>query len=270
MSGEERIAAAFEAARSEGRAALMPYMMGCFPDREAALAIARAYTEGGADLIEVGVPFSDPLADGPAIHAAATRALEGGATLDGSLEAIAALGDVPAVVMCYANMAFALGADGFAERLASAGAAGAIVPDLPVDEADEMREAFGGRGLALVPLVAPTSAPERRERICASARGFVYAVSDVGVTGERESLPEELAEFVAAVREAAAVPVAVGFGIGTPEQAAAVGRTADGVIIGSRLVREAGAASSAQDAAAGAREFLRSCREAMGQLATRG
>jgi tryptophan synthase alpha chain len=239
-TGVARISAAFSAARDEGRAALMPYMMGGFPDREDSLAVARAYAAGGADLVELGIPFSDPLADGPVIHAAATRALAGGATLEVALEAIGELGEgIPCVVMCYANMMLALGPRRFAGRIAAAGAAGAIVPDLPLEESGELREALGGEGLALAPLLAPTTPPERRARICAAAAGFVYVVSDVGVTGERDELPASLAELVRGARSAASVPAAVGFGIGTPEQAARVGAVADGVIIGSRLVRMA-------------------------------
>jgi tryptophan synthase alpha chain len=261
-SGEERIAAAFAAARSNDRAALMPYMMGCYPDPAGALAIAAAYADGGADLIELGVPFSDPLADGPVIHAAATAALANGATFDAALEPCRALDNaVPAVVMCYSNMVLALGRQAFATKLANAGAAGAIVPDLPLEEAGELRELLAAEGLALVPLVAPTTPEERRRRICASARGFVYVVSDVGVTGEREELPPQLADLLAAVSGEAEVPVAVGFGIGTPIQAASVGREADGVIIGSRLVREVAEASSIDNAASAVREFLAACRE---------
>jgi tryptophan synthase alpha chain len=157
-----------------------------------------------------------------------------------ALGAIDELGDgIPCVVMCYANMVLALGPRRFAGRIAAAGAAGAIVPDLPLEESGELREALAEEGLALAPLLAPTTPPERRARICAVAGGFVYVVSDVGVTGERDELPASLAELVGAVQSAASVPVAVGFGIGTPEQAAKVGAVADGVIIGSRLVRMA-------------------------------
>lgn len=262
--GAARIAAAFDAARSEGRAALMPYMMGGFPDHPASLAIAAAYADAGADLVEVGVPFSDPLADGPVIHAAATQALRNGGSLEGALEAVARLGDgVPAVVMCYANMVFALGPERFAGRLAAAGAAGAIVPDLPLEEAGEVREALAREGVAAVPLVAPTTPPERLRRICAAAEGFVYVVANVGTTGERDRLPPELGDLVAAVREQASVPAAVGFGIGTPEQAAEAGAMADGVIVGSRLVRAAAEAGGAEDAAAAVAEFIGAARAAM-------
>ena len=264
-TGLDRIEAAFAAARDEGRAALMPYMMGGFPDHEGALGVAAAYAEAGADLVEVGVPFSDPLADGPVIHAAATRALREGTDLDGALEACARLGDgVAAVAMCYVNMVLALGPRRFAGRLAAAGASGAIVPDLPLEESAEIRAALEAEGLALVPLVAPTTPAARRRQICEGAQGFVYLVSVAGVTGERDELPAGLAELAAAVRAEAGVPVAVGFGIATPGQAAAVGRLADGVIIGTRLVR---AVSEADGASAGARavaSFLREVRTALG------
>jgi tryptophan synthase alpha chain len=265
--GTEWIAAAFEAAKEEGRAALMPYMMAGYPDRETGLAVAAAYLDSGADLIELGVPFSDPLADGPTIHAAATTALEAGATLATALEVCQAVGEkVPVVFMAYANMVLAHGGEGkFAEMARAAGAAGVIVPDLPLDEAGEVRKAFEAAGLALVPLLAPTTPAERRKRICESARGFVYVVSTVGTTGERAEIPPAVAELVAATKAEAATPVAVGFGIGTPEQAAQVGEIADGVIIGSRLVRAAGEGGSPQGAADAVASFLSETRDALGR-----
>jgi tryptophan synthase alpha chain len=243
----------------------MPYMMGCFPDHDTSLAIASAYVDAGADLIELGIPFSDPLADGPTIHAAATTALEAGANVEAALELCTAVsGRLPVVLMVYANMVLAHGgAEAFALRAAESGAAGAIVPDLPLGEAEEIRDAFAAAGLALVPLVAPTTTAERLGRICAVARGFVYVVSTVGTTGEREALPEGLADLVAATKAESEVPVAVGFGIGTPEQAARVGEIADGVIIGSRLVRAAGEAPSPQGAAEAVASFLRETRAAL-------
>jgi tryptophan synthase alpha chain len=264
--GAERIAAAFGAAHDEGRAALMPYLMGGFPDSDTSLAVADAYVEAGADLVELGVPFSDPLADGPVIHAAATRALAGGATLESALavaERIARA--LPVVPMVYANMVVARGPAEFARLLASAGAAGVIVPDLPLDEAKEIGEALGEAGIPLIPLVAPTTPAERRRRICERAQGFVYVVSDTRVTGERDELPEGLAALVAAVREESPVPAAVGFGIGTPEQAAAVGRIADGVIVGTRLVRAVAEADGPERAAEAVATFIREARASMGQ-----
>ena len=235
----EAIARAF--AGHGKRAALMPYIMGGYPDLEASAEIGAACREAGADVVELGVPFSDPLADGPVIHAAATRALAAGATLDGVLGVCRTLSDgVAVVLMVYANAVLARGADAFAHAAAEAGAAGAIVPDLPHDEAGPVRAACDRAGLALVPLVAPTTTPERVDAIAADARGFVYAVAQVGTTGEREELPAGLRDLVARVREAAAVPVAVGFGVSTPDQARAVSDLADGVIVGSRVVRAAG------------------------------
>jgi tryptophan synthase alpha chain len=239
-AGPERIAAAFS---SHGKAAaLMPYLVGGFPDLEGSRAVGEACVEAGADLIELGVPFSDPLADGPTIHAAATAALDAGATLDGVLgvcEALAAR--VPVVLMVYVNPILACGTEAFAARAAGAGAAGLIVPDLPHEEAGELRAACDERGLALVPLVAPTTPPERLARIAADARGFVYTVTLTGTTGERDELPPELPATVARVRGATDLPVAVGFGISRADQARRVGEIADGVIVGSRVVRAAGA-----------------------------
>jgi tryptophan synthase alpha chain len=272
VSGEERIAAAFKAAADDGRAALMPYMMAGYPDRETGLAVAAAYVDAGADLIELGVPFSDPLADGPTIHAAATAALEAGATLETALEVCRSVSaDVPVVFMAYANMVLAQGgASTFARMAQTAGAAGVIVPDLPLDEAGEVREAFAAEGLALVPLLAPTTPAERRTRICEAARGFVYVVSTVGTTGERAEVPAALTELVEATKADAEVPVAVGFGIGNPEQAAQVGKIADGVIIGSRLVRAAGEGDSAEGAADAVASFLGETREALAAARSTG
>jgi len=243
----------------------MPYMMAGYPDRESSLAIAAAYADSGADLIELGVPFSDPLADGPTIHAAATAALAAGATFEMALEVCeSTAGRVPVVLMAYANMVLVQGgAAEFARRAVAAGAAGAIVPDLPLGEAEEVRESLAAAGLALVPLLAPTTPPERRARICAAAEGFVYVVSTVGTTGERQRLPSGLAELVAATRADAGVPVAVGFGIGTTEQVVEVGEIADGVIVGSRLVRAAGEAGSPESASEAVATFLREARVAL-------
>ncbi|HEY6550322.1 MAG TPA: tryptophan synthase subunit alpha, partial [Solirubrobacterales bacterium] len=262
--GAERIAAAFRGAKDEGRAALMPYMMAGYPDRETSLGVAEAYADCGADLVELGVPFSDPLADGPTIHAAATAALEAGATLETAFELCEAISErVPVVFMVYANMVFANGgAAEFARRALAVGASGAIVPDLPLEEAEPVRTAFAKADLALVPLVAPTTPPERRARICAVAQGFVYLVSTMGTTGERDEIPAQLADLVTTTKVEAEVPVAVGFGIGTPDQAAQVGQVADGVIIGSRLVRAAG--EGGPETAVGAvGSFLRETRAAL-------
>jgi len=263
-TGAARIEAAFRSAKDESRAALMPYLMAGYPDRETSLAVAEAYAET-ADLVELGIPFSDPLADGPTIHAAATEALAAGATLETAIEVCEAISArVPVVLMVYSNMVLSHGgAASFGKRALAAGAAGAIVPDLPLEEAEPVREAFSDAGLALVPLVAPTTPAERRARICVAAEGFVYVVSTVGTTGEREELPPGLAELVTATKRQAGVPVAVGFGIGTAERAAQIGEIADGVIVGSRLVRAAGEAGGAEAAAESVAAFLRETRAAL-------
>jgi tryptophan synthase alpha chain len=228
------------------RAALMPYLMGGYPSIEESVAAGLAAADAGADLLELGIPFSDPLADGPVIHAAGTEALSAGATPHGVLGACDRLAvRVPVVLMVYANIVLTAGVEAFALRAASAGASGLIVPDLPHDEAGELRAACDSEGLALVPLVAPTSTPERIAAIGADARGFVYTVSLTGTTGEREELPPGLAETVERVRASTDLPVAVGFGISTPEQARSVAELADGVIIGSRVVRAAGEGGAA-------------------------
>jgi tryptophan synthase alpha chain len=244
VTGVERIAEAFARSRADGRrAALMPYMMGGFPDPERSRAIAAAYVRAGADLVELGVPFSDPLADGPVIHAAATTALRAGTTLDRVLGLAGELAaHVPVVLMCYANVILARGIERSLDALVGAGASGLIVPDLPLEESRDMLVACDGRGLALVPLAAPTTPAERMAEIGSQARGFLYTVSVTGTTGERSALNG----LEAVVRRAAAhtrVPVAVGFGISGPSQAtAAVDAGADGVIVGTRLVRVAGEA----------------------------
>ena len=237
--GAQRIQSAFE---SHGkRAALMPYLMGGYPNVEISRAAGEAAAASGADLIELGIPYSDPLADGPVIHAAGTAALEQGVTPDDVLGICESLATrLPVVLMVYANVVLAGGADAFVRRAADAGATGLIVPDMPQDEAAVVRYASDAAGIALVPLVAPSSTPERVADVGRQARGFVYAVSLAGTTGERARLPPELPALVERVRAATTVPVAVGFGISTPAQAAAVGDLADGVIVGSRVVRAAG------------------------------
>lgn len=258
------LARSFAAARAEGRAALMPYMLAGFPDLATSRGVARAYVEAGADIVELGAPFSDPLADGPVIHAAATRALAGGTRFEDVMGLCAELArQVSVVPMVYVNTALSIGLARFAAELDGSGAAGVIVPDLPKEEAGPLREALSGAGIPLVPLVAPTTPPARRREIGQAAEGFVYVVSDTRTTGEREELPPALGELVGAVREDTTAPVAVGFGIGTPEQAAAVGRIADGVIVGSRLVRAVDEAPDEHSAAQAAGEFVRAARAAM-------
>ncbi len=238
-AGAERIAAAF--ANHGRRAALMPYLMGGFPNTERSIAIGEAYADGGADLVELGVPFSDPLADGKVIAAAGTQALKAGATLDGVLGVCERLATrMPVVMMLYANLVYARGIETFAAALRDAGGSGLIVPDLPMEEAPAVLAACDDAGIALVPLVAPTTPDERLNAIGARARGFVYTVSTTGTTGERASLSDRFADIVSRTKRSTSVPVALGFGISTPEHAReAADAGADGVIIGTRLVRAA-------------------------------
>lgn len=238
--GRERISATFR----PSRVAFMPYCVLGYPTPEASLRVIQELVACGADLLELGVPFSDPLADGPVIQAATQRALQNGVTLRGCLSMLAGLRasgiTVPALLMGYLNPILAYGLDRFVADSAAAGADGFIIPDLPPEEADELEAACRAHGLALVYLLAPTSSPERIAVVAARSEGFIYLVSLTGVTGARARLSDELADFVTQVRNATHKPLAVGFGIASGEQAGAVGRLADGVIVGSALVERAG------------------------------
>jgi tryptophan synthase alpha chain len=265
-----QIATVFENLRSRGQTALMPYLTLGYPQLESALTLVPALVEGGADLIELGVPFGDPLADGATIQAASQKALENGMTLALCLEQVAALRAqgicIPLVLMGYYNPILQMGIERFARRAGEVGVAGAIVPDLPPEEAGDLRAALLSRGIDLVFLLAPTSDPARIGTVVRQASGFLYLVSLVGVTGAREHLPAGLEAFCRQVRAVcthieADLPLAVGFGIGTPEQAARVAGIADGVIVGSALIRAIGGADeTGQDPALAARDFVRSLR----------
>lgn len=232
-----RLSDAFSAARAQGRTALVCYAMGGDGDTAALL---QAIDEAGADVIELGLPFSDPIADGPVLQAAATRALASGATVSGVLAAAGKLRlRAPVVAMGYMNPVESMGSKVFARRLREAGLCGAIIPDLPMEEAQPLREALAAEGLDLVPLVAPTTPPARAAAIARTARGFVYYVSVTGVTGARASLPEDLVKRLSDLRAVSSAPVAVGFGISNAEQAAALKGKADGVVVGTALVRTA-------------------------------
>ena len=243
----------------------MPYMVGGYPDHAASLAVAEAFADAGADLIELGVPFSDPLADGPVIHAAATAALEAGATLDSTLEICASVsGRVPVLLMTYSNMILARGPKAFAEAAAGAGAAGAIVPDLSFEESAGIRETLASRRARARPARRPDDAAGAPPAYLRSGRRLrLPRLSGRRHRRARRAARPSWPSLIEEVRGESPVPVAVGFGIGTPEQAAGVGAVADGVIIGSRLVREVAEASGPQDAAARVQGFLEACRESM-------
>ncbi len=241
-AGARRIAAAFAKARDDGRAALIPYVVAGYPDAETSLKIAVAAADSGADLLEVGLPYSDPLADGATLQRASQVALRAGATLENSLRLIERIGaarpDLPLVPMGYANQVIG-GGDGeaVAQRLARAGAAGIIVADLTPDEGAPFEAVARAAGLAVIYLVAPTTPPERRAAIAARSGGFLYCVSLVGVTGARAALPKSVGKLVRDVRAASPVPVGVGFGVSTPAHVRAIAKAgADGVIVASALV----------------------------------
>ena len=240
--GGDRIREAFAAAAREGRAALVPYVVAGYPDAETSYEAAIACIDGGADVLEVGLPYSDPLADGATLQRASAAALKAGATFDGSIELVRRIAEsrplVPLVPMCYANQVIG-GGDGraAATRLAVAGAAGIIVADLTPDEGAPFEAVAAEAGLAVVYLVAPTTPSERRREIAERTGGFLYCVSLVGVTGARTSLPGTVARLVKEVRAVSPAPVAVGFGVSRPAHVRALAKAgADGIIVASALV----------------------------------
>ena len=261
-----RIEAAFARCRAEGRSALVTYVMGGDPDLAGSRALALACLDGGADLLEIGVPFSDPIADGPTIQLAAERSLRRGTTPRDCLElvrAVRARGDVPVALMGYLNPLLAAGFEAFAAEAAAAGADAFIIPDLLPEEAGELREIAVRHGLALVFLLAPTSTPARVEAAARAASGFLYFVSVTGVTGARAALPPDLTARVAAVRAASPVPVVIGFGVSSPEQARALGSLADGVVVGSAIVSRGATAGSRSARAGRVKGFVASLARAL-------
>jgi tryptophan synthase alpha chain len=240
--GARRIAGAFARARTEGRAALIPYVVAGYPDADTSLEIAVAAADAGADLLEVGLPYSDPLADGATLQRASQVAIKAGATLEGSLRLIERIGaarpDLPIVPMGYANQVIG-GAEGeaVAKRLAGAGATGIIVADLTPDEGAAFESVARAAELAVVYLVAPTTPPDRRAEIAARSGGFLYCVSLVGVTGARSTLSKSVSRLVRDVSAVSPVPVAVGFGVSKPAHVRAIATAgADGIIVASALV----------------------------------
>lgn len=257
--GLEAIAAAFARARAEGRPALMPYWSLGYPDAPTSLRVIQALAEAGADLIELGVPFSDPLADGPIIqhanHVALTRGITVRACMALAAQARQSGVRAPMLAMGYANPMLAYGEARYAADWAAAGVDGLIVPDLPPEEATTLEAACAAHDLALVQFTAPTSTEARIQLAASHATGFIYIVSVAGVTGPREQLAEGLRDYVLRVKAYAnGKPVVVGFGISKPEHVREVGQFADGVIVASALLRHAGEAA---DPAAAAFEFVR-------------
>jgi len=230
----------FAALRRERRRALVVYVTAGHPDFARSLELLRALESAGADVIEVGVPFSDPMADGPVIQASSQRALEQGMTFDRVLELIArAKLSVPVVLFSYLNPVLAAGPEAL-DRAQRAGAHGVLITDLPVGSDPALEQRFASGPLAFIRLVAPTTPAARMAHIARHGSGFVYLISRLGVTGAREELPPELPETIARLRKATTLPICVGFGVSTAAQAASVARLADGVVVGSAIVRAAG------------------------------
>jgi tryptophan synthase alpha chain len=261
--GRTHITTTFQHAQTRQTAALMPYFTLGYPDRETSLAVIEAIAPY-SDLLELGVPFSDPLADGPTVQRSTQIALENGTTTAACLEMLRELRGrsvtVPVMLMGYFNPILAYGMARYVQDAAVAGADGFIVPDLPPEEADELEKLATAAGLCLIHFLAPTSSPERVAMVAARAQGFIYLVSVTGVTGARQNLQANLGEFVERVRAQAKVPLAVGFGISTPQQAQEVGALADGVIVGSALIN---AVATAPDKPQAAATFTRSLRDAL-------
>jgi tryptophan synthase alpha chain len=264
LAGLARISAAFSGARANGRtAALMPYFTLGYPDRETSLEIITAIAPH-SDLLELGVPFSDPLADGPTIQHSTQVALERGATLAGCLEMVSELRQrgvrAPMTLFGYYNPFLAYGLEKLARDARAVGAAGFVVPDLPPEEAADLEAAAAGEGLAYVHFLAPTSSPRRIAIVTGRAAGFIYLISVTGVTGARHNVAGHLGQFISRVRAMTDTRLAVGFGISTPEQAAAIGRLTDGVIVGSALIN---AVDAAADKPAAAVRFVRTLRDGL-------
>lgn len=260
--GARRLRSAF----SQDRVALMPYLTAGYPTLDGAREVGEAYIAAGADVIEIGVPFSDPLADGPTIQGTTIRAIENGANLDYCMDLASGLSDrAPVVFLVYYNVVFARGVTEFLEAADGAGVSGLVIPDLPVDEMEEFSRLAAESGVALCPLAAPTSSEERLARIGEAATGFVYCVSVAGVTGARESLPPGAIDLLRRVRAGSPAPAALGFGISTAEAAAEAAAEADGVIIGSKLMQIVG-----DEGVEVAKEWLIGVREALAGVSRSG
>ena len=256
-----RIGARFAERREEGRCALVAYLTAGFPEPSGTVAAMEALADGGADVIELGIPFSDPLADGPTVQRSSFVALQRGMTTRKALALLSEFRrrrDTPVVLMTYVNPVIRYGTRDFCVAARAAGADGIILTDLPVGSDPELESAAASSGLDLVRLVAPTTTGDRAQEVAAGGSGFLYYISRTGVTGARAELPPGLADEVRAVKSRVRLPVAVGFGISTPEQAAAVAGVADGVVVGSALIRRI-----EEEGVAGASHFVAALRSAM-------
>ena len=262
-TGVQRIERAFAFARAEGRVTVVVYVTVGYPERSATAGLLRAALDGGADVVELGVPFSDPMADGATIQRANETALGQGVTLADCIAEGASLvrdRDAAVLLMGYLNPFLRYG-PGLSADLRSAGIAGVIVPDLPAEESAELDASFGPAGLARIDMYAPTTPDARLERLLPSARGFVYCVSLTGVTGARTEMPADVGVFIHRVRARTSLPIALGFGIASPEHVRALDGLVDGVVVGSAAIDAIGRAAP-PDRERSLRDFVRSLREA--------
>ena len=256
-----RLAETFSRIKAEGKGpGLVTYVTAGDPDLHRTGGILRALDGSGADVLEVGVPFSDPLADGPVIQRATERALASGTTLQGVLGLIGGLRDelrAPIVIFSYANPILRLGAERFADQAREAGVDGVLVLDLPIEEADEFRSLLASRGIDTILLLSPTTTDERLRRAATLGSGFLYAISRLGVTGARDAVADGAEEMVRRIRAASSLPVALGFGISKPEHVREVGRWADAAVVGSALVNVIAEAGASDDLNARVEEYVR-------------
>lgn len=269
MSGEGRITECLEKLRQSGKKGLITFITAGDPDLTGTVEISRRLAAAGADIIELGIPYSDPLADGPVIQKASGRAIASGTTIDKIFKAVEEIRQhcsVPVVLMGYYNPIYKYGAGKFAGKAVEAGVNGLIVPDLPHEESGPLRQEAARSGLDLIPLVAPTTTDQRLARIAADAQGFIYCVSVTGVTGAREEIKTDLAAFTGRVRRFSTLPLAVGFGIAGPEQAARVAVYCDAVVVGSALVNIIDDSRNAEEAGLAAGSLARKIKGALNLL----
>jgi len=259
-----RIDECFDNLKTEGKKGFIPFITAGDPDLNTTVKLVSVMSDAGADIIELGVPYSEPVADGPVIQAATQRALDKGVTLTKIANAVSQIRKsgvlVPIVLMSYYNPILQYGLKRFAEDAKNVGVDGVIVPDLPIEESQPLFRELNVNNIHLIPLVAPTTTDARLKKIAASAGGFIYCVSVTGVTGEREKIDEELSNLTARIKEASKLPVAVGFGVSKPEQASYIAKHCDAVIVGSAIVRiiEKNPDAAVDKVAKAVREFKKS------------
>ncbi|MEI8294310.1 MAG: tryptophan synthase subunit alpha [bacterium] len=268
MTTPNRIDKTFETLRAAGQCGFIAYITAGDPDLKSTAAIVAGLEQSGVDIIELGIPFSDPLADGATIQAASGRALEAGATVAGVLDTVREIrsgSQIPIVLFTYLNPVYVYGFDKFHADAAAAGADGLLILDLPPDEAARNAELMRSHGLLSIRLIAPTTPPERMELIANSAEGFIYYVSREGVTGEQSRLATDISAQVAEIKKHTTLPVAVGFGISTPEQAAEVAKASDAVVVGSAIVRRIGEQGNSDTLVGKVSEFVKPIASAVKQ-----